>query len=140
MGIKSTLSQWRRYDLTVTKEELEVAIKKWRSKRAERRVVTKQEEALKKEETELKRFIIAAFEDEKYEGMVIDDRITALSFRDVGVVEDREAFVEYIYEHQALDLLQFRPNSAAILDRMDAGEEVPGTDVIQLSDLSDRKA
>jgi hypothetical protein len=118
----------------------EETIKAWRAKRAERLAKQKETDILEKQEKDMKSWLIAVFQEQKFEGMLIDQRITGLSTREVQIVEDRAAFIEYIYENEAIDLLQFRVNEGAIAERVQAGEVVPGTNTVDVNDLFDRKA
>lgn len=115
-------------------------IRLWRAKRVERLAKEHEAEKLKDQETEMKSWLIAVFKEQKYEGIMIEQRVTGLSEREVHIVEDREQFVKYIYENEAIDLLQFRPAEGAICEREEAGEAVPGTSVVKTYDLFDRKA
>lgn len=118
----------------------EETIKLWRAKRVERLAKEKEAEILEKQEKEMKSWLIAVFQEQKFEGMVIDQRITGLSKREVHIVEDREAFIQYIYDNEAIDLLQFRISEGAINEREENGITVPGVDVAEIPDLFDRKA
>lgn len=118
----------------------EETIKLWRAKRVERLAKEKEAEILEKQEKEMKSWLIAVFQEQKFEGMVIDQRITGLSKREVHIVEDREAFIQYIYDNEAIDLLQFRISEGAINEREENNITVPGVDVAEIPDLFDRKA
>jgi len=122
------------------RKDVEKRIVEWRTRRAERLEAQRVVDAMQKEESALKSWLIAVFQAQAYEGMVIDSRITGLSTREVHSVTDKEAFVDYIYENQAIDLLQFRLSETAIVAREDAGFEVPGTEIVEAFDLFDRKA
>jgi len=88
----------------------------------------------------MKMWLVAVFQEQRFEGMVIDHRITGLSDREVHEVEDREAFVNYLIENKALDMLQFRISDPAIFAREEIGIKVPGVKVRTIYDLFDRKA
>jgi len=118
----------------------EKVIQAWRDKRAERLKADKIAADLKEQEIGMKSWLIDVFREQLFEGMVIDQRITGLSDREVHEVEDREAFVDYLIQNRALDMLQFRISDPAIFAREDAGEPVPGVKVRTVYDLFDRKA
>jgi hypothetical protein len=118
----------------------EETIKAWRDKRVERLALEAEANQLKKSEQDMKSWLIQVFQSQLYEGMVIGQRITGLSTREVHTVSDKEAFVRYIYDWEAIDLLQFRVSESAILEREDIGQPVPGTEVVEVYDLYDRKA
>lgn len=123
-----------------TRQQTEQTIKDWRAKRAERLAADKVAEALKKDESAMKSWLISVFNVQKFEGMVIDGRITGVNPHDVHVVEDKIAFINYIYENEAIDMLQFRLSDGAIFEREEAGDEIPGVRKEEVYDLFDRKA
>jgi hypothetical protein len=55
------------------------------------------------------------------------------------VVQDKLAFVDYMIDQRALDMLQFRVCDSAIFLREDAGLVVPGVAKQTVYDLYDRK-
>jgi len=58
---------------------------------------------------------------------------------EVPVIEDIDAFQEYILKHQALHLLERRPAVGAWRELRDGGEEVPGIQPLTRRKLSVRK-
>lgn len=123
-----------------TRVEVEETIQAWRDQRAIRLAKEQEADQLKKSETDMKSWLIEVFKAQQYEGMVINQRITGLSTKEVYTVLDKEAVTDYIYENQALDLLEFRISQRAIQEREDVGEIVPGLDLVETYDLFDRKA
>lgn len=123
-----------------TRNEIEAAVKEWREVRAERLHAEKVAAAIKTRETFLKEFIVAAMTTQKYEGIVRDGRMTYVRTNQVPSATDRAAFEQYILETRDLSLLQFRPSVGAIKERLDAGVNVPGIEMIDTFDLGDRKA
>jgi hypothetical protein len=115
-------------------------IQQWRSTRAQRLEMDKQAKLMKRRELEIKSWLIEAFKEQLYEGIMIDQRITGLSKKEISIVEDRAAFINYIYENEAIDLLQFRISESAIKERQENGEDVPGVSESEVYDLFDRKA
>lgn len=118
----------------------ERVIQAWRDKRDDRLAADKVAARLKEQEVAMKQWLIAVFQEQKFEGMVIDQRITGLSEREVHEVENREEFVNYLIENRALDMLQFRISDPAIFAREDAGIKIPGVAIRTVYDLFDRKA
>lgn len=130
-------------DVTPTEADrqlTEEVIRKWREQRVLRLAKEAEAAVLKKSESAMKSWLIQVFQQQKYEGLVIGQRITGLTTREVHSVVDKQAIVDYIYEHQAIDLLQFRLSEGAILEREDNGIPVPGTELVETYDLFDRKA
>lgn len=125
---------------TATRAEAEAMIQGWRKKSAERLAADKAAEKLKAVETAMKSWLIDVFLKQKFEGIVIDGRITGLNPHDVHNITDRGKFIQYIYDKGAIDLLQFRISDAAIFLREDLGETVPGTEKVEVYNLFDRKA
>lgn len=119
---------------------VEQTIKAWRERRAERLAKEAEAKVLQKSETAMKSWLIEVFKAQHYEGMVIDQRITGLNTREVYTVTDREAVTQYIYDWQALDLLEFRVSQRAIQEREDIGQAVPGVELVETYDLFDRKS
>jgi hypothetical protein len=118
----------------------EETIKAWRAKRVDRLAKQHEAEVLEKQEKDMKSWLIEVFRIQKFEGMMIDQRVTGLSTKELYIVEDRGAYVKYIYDNEAIDLLEFRPVQSAIRDRQEASEDVPGTSLVDTYDLFDRKA
>lgn len=121
------------------REEVEAAIKEWREHNARRLEAERAARAVKKVEDVYKSFLLEVFKVQKLEGMIIDGRSTGLSTKKGLVVSDKEAFLAYIKQEQALDLLQFRMAEGAVKERMAEGIEVPGTEETEFYDLFDRK-
>lgn len=122
------------------RKAIEEAITAWRAKRAERLAADKVANKLKEKESELKSFILEAFKEEKWEGMLIDGRTTGLSTKLVPTVADKEKFMAYVRETGDLDLLQFRLSTGAVDERRSNGVVVPGTEYTEFYDLFDRKS
>lgn len=123
-----------------TRTEVEQTIVQWRETRAQRLEAQRIVDAMQKEESALKSWLIAVFQAQAFEGMVINQRITGLSTREVHTTVDKTALVDYIYENEAIDLLQFRLSETAIVAREAEGVEVPGLEIVEAFDLFDRKA
>jgi hypothetical protein len=122
-----------------TREDVEKAIVRWRETNFDRLEVERSAKAIKKTEDQLKSFLLEVFKVQKLEGMIIDGRSTGLSTKKGLVVSDKEAFLAYVKQEQALDLLQFRMAEGAVKERMAEGIQVPGTEETEFYDLWDRK-
>lgn len=123
-----------------TREPLEELIKWWRAKREERLAAEKLAAQIKKDEDAFKSFILEAFKQQKFEGMLIGGRTTGLTTKSVAIVKDKEALVKHILASGEIDLLQFRLATGAVDERRDNDVEVPGTEYIEVYELFDRKA
>ncbi len=122
------------------RDVVERAITEWREIREARLAQDKIADGLKKEETQLKDFIIEAMRSQCYEGVVVGNRITQVRVKPVPTVADRATLESFIYDNKALELLQFRVSSAAIAERVEAGQTIPGIEYIDSFDLSDKKS
>lgn len=122
------------------RDVVEKAIVEWRAAREERLAADKIATKLKSKESALMGFVLEAFKEQEFEGMLIGGRVTGLSKQPQAVVTDRHAYLEYMLQTGATELLQFRPSTAAIDERTEAGIEVPGTEYIDTFSLFDRKA
>lgn len=120
-------------------KELAEMVSKWRDLRESRLAQDKIAANLKAQETFMKDTIIQTMLAQQCDGVVTGDRVVGVSERVVKTVSDRPAFVGYILEHQALELLEFRPVQAAIEERLEAGEVIPGLEDLSLYNLYDRK-
>jgi len=125
---------------TATREEVTAAVGKWRELREERLAADKVAAELKKQENEVKQFIISALIAQKYEGIVLGQRITGLSEKEQPVVTERSVFEDFVLKEKALHLLQFRISAPAIREMQEAGIVIPGVGSEMLYDLFDRKA
>jgi len=126
--------------MEATRPQVEEAIVAWRETRAQRLEAQRIVDAMQKEESALKSWLISVFQQQAFEGMVINQRITGLSTREVHSVVDKAAFVQYVYDWEAIDLLQFRLSETAVREREDIGQPVPGLEIVEAFDLFDRKA
>lgn len=123
-----------------TRVEIEGAVAQWRALRAERLAAEKVAAEIKTAETAYKDFIVAAMRSQHYEGIVKEGRMTYVRTSQVPTANDRQAFEAYILETRDLSLLQFRPSVGAIKERLEAGVNVPGIEMLDTFDLGDRKA
>ena len=124
----------------LTRAEIEAKVAEWRITREKRIHADKQANLLKEQETELKFRIIHEMNAQKFEGIVLDGRITGVKEKTQPVVEDRPALVDFIYNNKAIHLLQFRLSAPAVKELEESGIEVPGVGTETLYDLFDRQA
>lgn len=120
-----------------TRKDVEIAIQAWIAARETRLEQDKICAKFKSLEDEYKSFILEAFKQQHYEGMIIGGRSIGLTVREVPVVVGREEFCKYVLETQDLSLLEFRPSKSAIEER--GVENVPGTEMVETYDLFNRK-
>lgn len=118
----------------------EKAIVAWRQMRTERLELERQARKTQDMETALKSWTLEVFKQQNLEGCLIDGRITKLTTNNVPTVSDKEALVKYILETGEIDLLQFRLAGGAVKERKDNDISVPGTEFIDVYDLSDKQA
>lgn len=125
--------------LEAEREQIEAAVAQWRALRTERLAQEKVVAKLKEEELATKTWILDTMKAQQHEGVIIGGRVTGPSKREVHTVVDKEALINYIYEHSAIDLLQFRLSESAVNVREGDGLVVPGVDTVEVYDLFDRK-
>jgi hypothetical protein len=126
--------------MTAERPLVEEAIQQWRGLSKERLKTEHEAAAIKERETALKLWLVDVFKGQKFEGMLIDGRITGCTSREVHTVTDRIALIDYIYDNRALDILQFRITDDAIFTREEEGEVIPGVEKMEVYGLFDRKA
>lgn len=124
---------------TVTRAELDEIVVQWREARAARLDLQKQVNTIEELEKQLKQFIIDSVHAQKFEGLVMEGRVTTVTEKETKIVTDKEALLGYIFEHKAIDLLQFRLAPKAVALREADGIEVPGVGTMTSFDLSDKK-
>lgn len=122
-----------------SRSDVEQAIMAWRGYRQQRLVVESEAKRIKEREDFYKSYVLEAFKQQKFEGMIIGGRITGLSTRSVPAVEDKEALVAHILETGQLDLLQFKISTEAVKARWQEDLEVPGVGETEVYDLYDRQ-
>jgi hypothetical protein len=96
--------------------------------RQERLKVQKVVEALESQEAKLKEYIIENLPKSKANGITGSIARVELDKKAIPSVKDWDAFYAYIAKHQAWELLQRRPAEAAVKERWEAGETVPGVE------------
>jgi len=126
--------------LEATRAQTEEIISMWREQRTKRLEANRIMEELKKKEVALSSWLLEVFKQQKFEGMLIGGRITGLSKKEVPIVEDKTAFMDYIKKTGELDLLQFRLSNSAVEEREMNGVAVPGIGHTDVFELFDRKS
>jgi hypothetical protein len=122
------------------REMYEQIIVRWRAMRARRLELERQANAAKDIETAFKSYAIEVCRAQKLEGVLIDGRITGLNTKPVATVSDKEALIKYIKDTGDIALLQFRLATGMVDEYKNAGVKIPGTEYIDVYDLSDKKA
>lgn len=118
----------------------ETVIMQWRDMRAKRLELNRLMNEAQEKETALKSYAIEVCRAQKLEGVLIGGRITGLNTRNVATVSDKEALVNFIRETGDISLLQFRLATGTVDEYKENGVKVPGTEYIDVYDLSDKKA
>ena len=121
-------------------EKLGELIDKLYQKRTERLALSRQVDAFKAEESDLRRLIIQRLQDVGLDSGRGSLATASITTDDQASVKDWEAFENYILEHKSFDLLQRRVSITAVRARWENSEVVPGVEKVTLSDLSLTKA
>ena len=121
-------------------EKLGELIDKLYQKRTERLALSKQVDAFKAEESDLRRLIIQRLQDVGLYSGRGSLATASITTDDQASVKDWEVFENYILEHKSFDLLQRRVSITAVRARWENSEVVPGVEKVTLSDLSLTKA
>ena len=96
--------------------------------REERHDLQKEIEKIEVAERELKNRLIAELDKGDLQGVLGKKARAAVHVRPTPTVKDWAAFGAYILKQKDLSLLQRRPSEAAVKERWEAGEVVPGVD------------
>lgn len=119
--------------------ELKSYIAQWIGYQEQRLEKEREARELKKKEDHYKALLLEAYRAQGLEGQVVGGRVVGLSTREKVIVTDRAAYMEYVKENDAWELLEFRPSQFAILERELDGVTVPGTSKVEVYDLFNRK-
>lgn len=98
--------------------------------------IQKDVDALAAREAELKTYIIENLPKQDAIGISGSIARVTLGTKTKSVVEDWEKVYDYVVENEAWELLQKRINDAAVKDRWEAGEEIPGVGRFQSIEVS----
>jgi hypothetical protein len=93
-------------------------------------------ESLKKEETELKNYLIdniSKFDSSGVMGKIASVRIIT---KDVPQVDDWDQLFKYVHKHKAFDLLQRRVSSEAVRQRWEEEQTIDGISTFTVVDVS----
>lgn len=116
--------------------ELSVMVDEFDSTRTRRLDADKTAKAIKKEEDELSRRIIAVlYENDTYFAAGKRVRVK-LNVTTRPVATDWQVVYDYMVVNDAMDLVQKRLHYAAIDDRIENGEEIPGIEFVEVTKLS----
>lgn len=115
-------------------------ITKWRAMRAKRLELERLAKEAQQAETAFKSYAIEVCRAQKLEGVLIDGRITGLNKKSVATVSNKEELIKFIRETGDISLLQFRLATGTVDEYKENDKDVPGTEYIDVYDLSDRKA
>ena len=116
--------------------ELSVLVDNFDRKRTERLDADKVAKSLKQDEDDKSNRIIAVlYENDTYFAAGKRVRVK-LNVTTKPVATDWSVIYDYMVEKDAMDLVQKRLNHAAINDRLEEGEEVPGIEFVEVTKLS----
>lgn len=94
--------------------------------RDQRSALAKQDKELKKQYDELEGEIMRRLEAEDTIQGKSKTATATISSVTIPTIEDWDAFAEYVYNNNALYMIEKRPSSAAFRELLAQGEEVPG--------------
>lgn len=104
--------------------------------RFERLTAEKKIEEMKEQETSLKQQIIAMLVAQGLEKGGSGRVTGAILRRKRFFILDRKSFGEYVIKTKQYDLYESRPAQTACAERWEAGEQLPGVEVKEITDLS----
>lgn len=104
--------------------------------RAERLVLGKKVDDMKRAEAQLRGIIISRLKTAELDGAKGKMATASITTDKQARITDWPAFWEYCIEHDANDLVQKRPATLAIKARWEDGIEIPGIEPVELEDLS----
>ena len=105
--------------------------------RAERILIERQADEIKKKETQLKEHLIEKLGTEMAAEGVVGELATVRVLPDtIPVVNDWESLAEYIIKNKAVDLLQRRLSNEGVKARWENGKAIPGVEKMLTKKLS----
>lgn len=107
--------------------------------RAQRLELQKQVDLLASHESQLKAHIIESLPKENAIGIAGKVAKVTLATKSVAQVKDWGEFYKYVQSTGEFDLMQRRVSDAAIKERWEAGDEIPGVDPFSFTTLSINK-
>lgn len=121
-------------------QEIQSTILSWRGIKAQRLERARETKELQKEEDLVYSWILAAFERQGLDGMVVAGKSTGLQKASVLSVKDRAALTRYIKENGYLSLLEFRLSQKTAREMVEDGVEIPGLEEVEVFSLYNRQA
>ena len=112
----------------------------WRAKRAERLAMDKVAEALKKEETELKKKLMESFKKSVNKSVSNGERLFQFKVTQEPAIADLAKLYKHILKTGEFEFLQRRLNTTAVKERWENNVKVPGVGSIPHEDVSDTQA
>lgn len=104
--------------------------------RAERLEAQKSVDAIAEFEQELKRELINTIPKSEATGVAGRVARATIVTKEIDQVKDWDSFYEYMRKTKSWDLLQKRLNASAVRARREAKKPVPGTEVVNIVDVS----
>lgn len=115
---------------------LELALQ-WRGARAARLEAQKKVDLLEVDEKALKAKVIALLSKQKNKAVSNGKRLFQLKTTEEPSIQDWPTLYKHIQKTGAFELLYKRVNNAAVKERWEIGEKVPGVGSIPVETLSD---
>jgi len=112
----------------------------WREARAARLAAQKQVDVLEIQERELKKQVMERLAKAANKAVSNGDRLFQLVTKDEPTAEDWPKIYAHIKKTGEFDLLERRLSKAAVKERNEVGEKIPGVAWYPVDSLSDTKA
>ena len=112
----------------------------WRNARAERLAAQKAVDKLQEAETALKKQVMDRLEKAKNKAVSNGDRLFQLVTKDEPTTENWSLLYAHIQKTGEFDLIERRLSKAAVKERNELGEKVPGVAWFPVATLSDTAA
>jgi hypothetical protein len=119
-----------------TTSALQLALQ-WREARAARLAAQKQVDLLEVNEKALKKQVMERLEKAKNKAVSNGDRLFQLVTKDEPVADDWPKIYAHIKETGEFELIERRLSKAAVKERAELGEKVPGVAWFPVTNLSD---
>lgn len=105
-------------------------------KRAERLVLSKQADDMKKDEDAIRTTIISMLDSQDLTGSKGNIAQASIKTSIIPAIDDFDDFFKYVVKHKAPDLLWRKVNAVAVRERWDAGKAVDGITQFTVRDLN----
>jgi len=122
-----------------TVSALDLALQ-WRKARAERLAAQKVVDRLEEAEKGIKKQVMERLEKAKNKAVSNGDRLFQLVTKDEPVADDWPAIYAHIKETGEFELIERRLSKAAVKERAELGEKVPGVAWFPVTNLSDTQS